>query len=215
MTYYFDFDHTLFDTDLFFHVHLRQALLTRFLIDESEWERTYEVLLSGGYSVERHLAELGVDQEKARDVLAWMRQRFSDLRPYVYTDVIPTFLELSKRGHVIHVLTAGNQAWQRYKVDGSGLRQYFSDLLIADDVPKIALLMSQGMAASDIVVDNDPTLLDAVRERFPDHKTFLVDRVPNHADPDGDPRRYLEARRYRIKRAAASHITITTLKSLL
>ena len=217
MAYYFDFDHTLFDTDLFFHVHLRSALLRKLRITEQDWQQTYEYLLSSEYSIEAHLERLGVLKEDASETIAWLWRTFGDLRPYVFVDVVPTLATLAGRGETINLITAGNAAWQSYKVRGSGLWSYFGAVMIAEPpASKLAILRSHGMTAYDAVVDNDPALLDDIRQAFGTERTYLINRVPKETGATGiDDLRYFEARRYLTRRSVMSHTKITALTTLL
>ena len=52
-----DFDHTLFDTDRFFWVDLRAAVLG-LGVDGRLWEETYEAVWPGGYSIDPHVEAL-------------------------------------------------------------------------------------------------------------------------------------------------------------
>ncbi len=55
--YFLDFDHTLFNTDQFFHLDVRAAFL-RFGIDATDWEQSYSAVWLAGYSLDKHAEEV-------------------------------------------------------------------------------------------------------------------------------------------------------------
>src|SRR2546422_4826332 len=54
---FLDFDHTLFNTDEFFHVDVRNAFL-RLEIDAAYWEQSYAAVWPTGYTLEKHAEEV-------------------------------------------------------------------------------------------------------------------------------------------------------------
>src|SRR3989449_4290620 len=54
---FLDFDHTLFNTDEFFHVDVRNAFL-HLGIDAAYWEQSYAAVWPTGYTLEKHAEEV-------------------------------------------------------------------------------------------------------------------------------------------------------------
>ncbi len=220
--YFLDFDHTLFNTDEFFHVDVRNAFL-RFGIDAADWEQSYAAVWPTGYSLEKHAAEVArrlggrLPIEAMKRVL---RDSFSDLSPYVFSDVVPFLQRARKSGAPLYLLSFGDPEWQRYKASASHLSGYFDDMFLtstegakADLVSKRAKGMSQPVA----VVDNNPDELDSIKDLAPETRTYWMNRVPDHLRVPGDElsrRKFLEARRYAEKTPRHQHTPCRTLDAL-
>ncbi|MFQ5839601.1 MAG: HAD family hydrolase [Candidatus Methylomirabilales bacterium] len=198
-----DFDHTLFDTDRFFWVDLRGAVLEAG-IDPVAWGRAYDDVWPTGYSLAKHLRrlnQLSVGVEGTRVLRRLVRERFQDLRAYVFPDVVPTLRAWRRAGVTLVLLSFGHPTWQDFKVRGAGLPAYFAQILYAQRAGGKGSLCRR-LARDDprlAVVDNNPRDLDAMRALVPGLRTFLMQRVPWEAleaseGPNGW--HFHEARRY-------------------
>ncbi|MFN3477135.1 MAG: HAD family hydrolase [Candidatus Methylomirabilales bacterium] len=214
-----DFDHTLFDTDRFFWVDLRKAIAC-FGIEEKAWEEAYEAVWPGGYSLERHLAALMKIKAGRRPskeaILSALRNAFSDLRGYLYPDVVPFLEEAKRRGFDLYLLSFGDPSWQVYKVKASGVAPYFQEVFY----PKRE--QTKAEAVGGIVdryetihaIDNDPRELDLMKISYPQLLTHWISRVPSGAVMIDDPEtryRFREARRYVGFPSQHPHHHVTTL----
>jgi hypothetical protein len=219
MSYFFDFDHTLFDTDLFFHVDLRNALLSRLSVRGGEWDRTYAELLVRGYSIGDHLKALGLSPEQVSEAADWLYARFASLRGYVYADVVPTLEALTSRGAEIRILTFGDPAWQRFKVSGSGILEFAREVVVVPSrLGKATAIENSGECGENlVVVDNDPRELDQVRRVLPRSRTYWIRRpASQYLSKEGvEGRRDLEAASYREVEPLYSHAVVTDLRMLL
>ncbi|MBZ0159371.1 MAG: HAD hydrolase-like protein [bacterium] len=200
-----DFDHTLFDTDRFFWIDLKSAF-ARFGVPDDAWEKSYEAIWPSGYSLAKHLEELArlgavADPAAAQTMLEALESAFSDLRPYLFPDVLG-FLDTARlRGFELILLSFGDPAWQSYKVRASGINPYFTQILYtAKETGKAALCAERASQYGELhAIDNNPTDLDAMKTSIPWLQTHLICRVepsiPGVADPP-TPDRFREAARY-------------------
>ncbi len=200
-----DFDHTLFDTDRFFWVDLKSAF-TRFGVPDDTWEKSYERIWASGYSLVKHLDELLrtgaiAGPESRMTMLATLEAAFSDLRPYLFPDVL-AFLEAAHhRGFDLILLSFGDPAWQSYKVLASGLAPYFQKIVYtAKQEGKAELLDDLVPRYGELhAVDNNPADLDSMKTCAPHLHTHLICRVDPSAIDGTAPTardRFREAVRY-------------------
>ena len=200
-----DFDHTLFDTDRFFWVDLKSAF-ARFGIPDDAWEKSYEAIWPSGYSLVKHLKELArlgtlADSSTAQAMLEALESAFSDLRPYLFPDVLG-FLDAARhRGFDLILLSFGDPAWQRYKVQAASLIPYFQKIVYTPyEKGKAEILDELSVAYAEIyAIDNNPADLDAMKASTPRLQTYLICRVEPSALEGADPLvrdRFREAARY-------------------
>jgi len=221
--YFLDFDHTLFNTDQFFHLDVRAAFL-RFGIDATDWELSYSAVWPAGYSLDKHAEEVSrrsgrlIPLEEMKQVL---RNSFSDLRRYVFPDVMPFLDQAKKNSARLYLLSFGNPEWQHYKVAASGLEGYFNDTFFTGvQGGKAGLIEEQAKRAEQrtAVVDNDPTELDLIKDFVPEARTYWINRVPDDLRVPGDESsrlKFLEARRYLERLPRHSHILCKNLAGIL
>lgn len=200
-----DFDHTLFDTDRFFWVDLKSAF-ARFGVPDDTWEKSYEAIWSSGYSLAKHLEELAclgavADPSAAKAMLEALESAFSDLRPYLFPDVVGFLNAARHRGFELILLSFGDPAWQSYKVRASGLTPYFTQILYtAKEEGKVALCAEHAPQYGELhAIDNNPADLDAMKASIPWLQTYLICRVEPSALEGADPLaqdRFREAARY-------------------
>ncbi len=217
--YFLDFDHTLFDTDEFFHVDVRNAFL-RLGVEGAEWEQSYDAVWPTGYTLERHVEEvfrrsgahLPLDQMKRV-----LQSSFSDLRQYLFPDVLPFLQDAKKNGARLYLLSFGHHEWQLYKASASRLNDYFDDMFFtATEGGKARLIQEHAkeVARKVVVVDNNPAELDLVKDFAPEIQTYCMNRVPDHLRIPADElsrRKFLEARRYLERIPRHRHILCTSL----
>jgi len=221
--FFLDFDHTLFNTDEFFHVHVRDAFL-RLGIDATQWEQSYNAVWPAGYTLERHAEEVfrrfgaRLPLEEMKRIL---RSSFSDLRPYLFPDVLPFLEEGKKNGVQLYLLSFGHDEWQRYKASAARLDGYFDETFFtAVEGGKARLVQEHAARAAQtvVVVDNNPAELDLVKDLAPEVRTCCINRVPVHmrvATDELSSRKFLEARRYLDRIPRHRHMLCTSLSSVL
>ncbi|MDE2060000.1 MAG: HAD family hydrolase [candidate division NC10 bacterium] len=200
-----DFDHTLFDTDRFFWVDLKSAF-TQFGVSDDAWEKSYETIWPSGYSLQKHLEalfRLGAipSASIASAMQEALEQTFSDLRPYLFPDVVVFLNAARRREFDLLLLSFGDPAWQSYKVRASGLTSYFTQIVYTPhEKGKADMLVTLASTYAEIhVIDNNPADLDAMKTSIPRLHTYLICRVEPSALEGADPLvrdRFREAARY-------------------
>ena len=217
--YFLDFDHTLFNTDEFFHVDVRNAFL-RLGINPTDWEQSYAAIWPTGYTLEKHAEEVlrrsgtQVPLEKMKGIL---RDSFSDLARYLFPDVLPFLHGAKKNGARLYLLSFGHEEWQRYKVSAAHLGPSFDDIFFTPfEGGKAKRIQDEAKKAARrvVVVDNNPAELDLVKDLAPEVQTYCMNRVPDQLrvpTDDLSSRRFLEARRYLERTPRHQHIPCTSL----
>lgn len=220
---FLDFDHTLFNTDEFFHVDVRSSFL-RLGIDAVEWEQSYAAVWPTGYTLERHVEEVvrrfgtALPLEEMKRVL---QDSFSDLRRYLFPDVLPALREAKKDGVPLFLLSFGNNEWQRYKAWAAELSCYFDEMFflgVEGGKARLIQELVERVAQAAVVVDNNPTELDSIKDLAPEIRTYCMNRVPDDMVRPADELsrlRFLEARRYLEKIPRHPHIPCRSLKGIL
>ena len=222
---FLDFDHTLFDTDRFFHVDVRRAFRV-FGIGDEVWDESYRIAWRGGYNFEKHLQEICKSREhelpveKMREEL---RNSFSNLGPYLYPDVVP-FLEAAQKKNIpLYLLSFGDPGWQEYKVNASGLRGFFDSCFFTNKKEEKFTFIAPVIAGhSDgetrvILVDDNARELDHVKEELPFVETYRMNRVPDEqmVAKDEEARLlFLRGRLYAMEVARYSHHACRTLEDI-
>lgn len=218
-----DFDHTLFDTDRFFWVDLKSAF-ARFGVPDDAWEKSYEAVWSSGYSPTKHLEELArlgtlADPSAAKVMLEVLESTFSDLRSYLFPDVLG-FLDAARyRGFELILLSFGDPAWQSYKVRASGLTPYFTQIAYtAKEAGKAVLCAERALQYRELyAIDNNPADLDAMKASTPRLQTYLICRVEPSALEGAAPLvrdRFREAARYLTIPSLLTHHRCYSLKEV-
>jgi phosphoglycolate phosphatase-like HAD superfamily hydrolase len=194
-----DFDHTLFDTDRFFWVDLKAAFI-RFGIPDGAWEKSYEAIWSSGYSLQKHLEalrKLGIiaSASVASAMQETLERTFTDLRPYLFPDVVEFLNAARRRAFDLLLLSFGDPAWQSYKVRASGLTPYFTQIVYTPhEKGKAETLDKFASAYAELhAIDNNPADLDTMKASTPRLQTYLICRVESSV-LEGD--RFREAARY-------------------
>ena len=214
-----DFDHTLFDTDRFFWVDVRAAF-ARFAIDAKIWEESYGVVWPTGYSLDKHLEHLARQGRVADSVVAQLkgvlRERFADLRSYLFPDSEPFLKRLQREGVSCFLLSFGDPDWQAYKVTRARISGFFQEVFFTGREQAKAEVVEAlaGRFARLDMVDNDPRELDRVKARLTQINTIWITRVPAEAleSPDSAVReRFREARNYATLTPEFSHRRCTIL----
>ncbi|MBI2640129.1 MAG: hypothetical protein HYW90_04575 [Candidatus Sungbacteria bacterium] len=219
---FLDFDHTLFDTDEFFHVDVRGAF-GHLGIDDALWEQTYERVWKAGYTLERHAEEIhrqSGNQLPLGEMRSIIDGTFSDLRRYLFSDVLPFLRRAKEKDVYLFLLSFGNPDWQRYKVLASRVGSHFDDMFF---VPKEGGKAGIILEVADrfdriIVVDNNPAELDLIKDMVSTVETYCINRVPDEMfdSRDGSARlRFLEAKKYLGKTWRYQHVVCRDLNGIL
>lgn len=219
---FLDFDHTLFNTDEFFHVDVRNSFL-RFGIDAGRWEESYMAVWPQGYTLEKHVEEVcrrSGRQLPVEEMKQILQNSYSDLSQYLFSDVVP-FLEMAKnKGVRLYLLSFGNEDWQRYKVSGSGIQTNFDSIFFTSKEGRKADIISENIKKFQqiIMVDNNPGELDLIKDAMPEAQTICINRVPDELIIPGDEisrLKFLDARGYLGKNWRHCHRAINKLDGIL
>ena len=219
---FLDFDHTLFDTDAFFHVDVRNSF--RHLgIGDASWEHGYVEAWQAGYTLERHAEEMclqsGSQVATLDEMQRILRESFADLRRYLFPDVIPFLDRASRKGVGLYLLSFGNPDWQRYKLLGARIGRYFDGIFFTgrEGGKGDVILGHAGGGEQTLVVDNNPSELDVIRGVVPTATTYCINRVPEDVTiPSGEMSRltFLEARTYLDRPWRYQHVPCRTLDEI-
>lgn len=177
---YVDFDHTVFDTDLFFWGDLRSFLNQRGISDHL-LEETYFQVQANCYTLRKHLEAMLRKQDRIDDIMADFDQEFSDLSKYLFPDAL-AFLDQVRcdKNIVLKLLSFGSPNWQRLKVERSGIEKYFKRMIFTDrENSKYKSILSHHYRKNRVViVDNSPVELDKIKKWIPKANTLLL--FPRH-----------------------------------
>lgn len=218
-----DLDHTILDTDLFFHVRLRDLAIKELGVDGKIWERAYENVFPTGYTMEKHFSEIcrlsGSKQVSLSRAQRLLKKNFSDLSSFVFFDVIPFVEEMRACGIAFYILSFGAAEWQKYKITAGGLGGYFDGIILTSKEGNKAEPIKDIVARHNkvFVIDNSPKELDVIKDVFPEITTFQINRAPELRLGAGDLEngfRWLEARRYLKYPAKYKHCQIKTLSEI-
>lgn len=175
--YFFDLDHTLFDTD-----HYSNDLKAHFGISYELWEGTRAALHARDdqYKLENHFAllrEVGITLPNATD---FFQTPFSNFRNYLFDDVPFVLKKLHEQKSKIFLLSHGLRADQEAKITHAGIRPFFNELIITKKTGEKGLAVRNLADAYDqiVIVDNYAPELDAVKSLIPQSHTYLINRVP-------------------------------------
>ena len=194
MTIYLDFDHTLFNTGLFFHHDLPLAL-SEFGITLELWQNTAKTISSEDYLLANHIEMMGHSIGKHIPLIGVERaisQSFPDLKPYLFKDVRPFLDEAKQHSAKLYLISYGAPTWQEYKVKATGIIDYFDDLIFSRSQQEKANLiqlnqMADSASGSMIMVDDSSFELDQSLLQNPSLKSYLLIRPELIERPEHRP----------------------------
>jgi len=219
---FLDFDHTIFHTDQFFHVDARNSFLN-LGIDALCWEQAYAAVRPTGYTIKKHLEAI-IRQSGTHLPLGKMQNmlqtKFSDLKKYLFPDVIPFLHSAKEKGISLYLLSFGDAQWQSYKVAHCGINDYFDDIIFtAREGAKADVVKEKTKKVGRvIVVDNDPRELDAIKDITPQTHTWCINRVPDELlvpHDESSRLKFFSARTYAAMIGRHQHDSTKTLDEVL
>lgn len=217
---FLDFDHTLFDTDKFFHIDVRERFLA-LGIDITLWERTYEEVCLSGYTLEKHIETISASsgqQFPLQEMRGIIQNEFSNLEHYLFPDVVPFLQSFDETQAHLAILSFGNPEWQKYKIEASHIAQYFQFLFFTErGNSKRGVVADHVNTYRDIIViDNHPQELDVIKDCNPNTRTFWMNRVPQKDSLKKLPRNsFLEAKKYMEMNPRHAHIRCASLREIV
>lgn len=150
MKLYIDFDGTIFDTDRLFGDFIK--VCNSYGITDDRFHEAQQIFFSKnklfniGPVIEYLVEEYNIIDSIYNDIDAL----FND--SYLFEDVLDSLKELIDQGHELYILTYGNFEFQKRKIAGSKITNYFKDIIITE-VNKSKLGLDK---VNSIFVDNNP-----------------------------------------------------------
>lgn len=218
---FIDFDHTISDTDMFFHIDVRNAILNAGIIREI-WDSTYMDILPRGYTLQKHVDALCAHSRISvsfPELWQTVESIVHHYPQYVFPDV-KTFLARAKKHAIpVFLLSFGNPEWQKLKVRASGLEKTFHECLFTETEGKKSdrIVSKIGRFKKIIMIDNSPAELDAIKNCLPAVETYLITRVPYDQETyetENEEMRWLEARKHLVVSPTRGHIRCLSLDNV-
>lgn len=174
-----DFDYTLCRTG-----ELKQAMaraVERFGVTNQVFNETYAKTVSAipgqyDYDVNRHAVWLAATtQAPVQEIVAALRGVLSDTNSYLYPDV-EIFLRWLKEGNSkIIILTWGNPAWNREKIEHSLVAGYADQIICTAVGKESAPLPITANTGDSAFINDNPSEIEALTKRYPNaHHLRLV-----------------------------------------
>lgn len=143
MNYYLDFDNTLYETSrlsndmlkgLAYEISKKTSISENDIFDELKSmfnrENIYNIYKLAKYFAKKYNIEESVLIDKVEGIIL-------DGKKYVYNDVISFLKELKEKNNIINVLTyvaKEDLSYQLTKIKGSGLSEYFDNIIISSSL---------------------------------------------------------------------------------
>lgn len=143
MNYYLDFDNTLYETSrlsndmlkgLVYEISKKTSVSENDIFDELKSmfnrENIYNIYKLAKFFAKKYNIEESILIDKVEDIIL-------DGKKYVYDDVISFLKELKEKNHIINVLTyvaKEDLSYQLTKIKGSGLSEYFDNIIISSSL---------------------------------------------------------------------------------
>lgn len=162
-----DFDHTIFDMASM-HEALDEAI-TDLGIPSEQYRAAYNKETNWKvFSVPGFANRLEKMTEISSKEITKAYHRVGDIADlFVYEDVHQGLEQLKEHGHEVFLLSWGDTEWQMRKIQSSGIRDHFKDVLTVTQL-KAEFLQNWCADACDVVVvDDKPAELKAIKERHP------------------------------------------------
>lgn len=172
MNYYLDFDNTLYETSrlsndmlkgLAYEISKKTSISENDIFDELKSmfnrENIYNIYKLAKYFAKKYNIEESVLIDKVEGIIL-------DGKKYVYNDVISFLKELKEKNNIINVLTyvaKEDLSYQLTKIKGSGLSEYFDNIIISSSLKfNLDLKYEEG-----IFFDDNPRDLLGLASRNP------------------------------------------------
>lgn len=168
MTYYIDFDNTIFDTVSFYN-DLKKIMhrygINDYIIDKYQEVSCYSPLKLINDLIEKNVVD--------KSILIDIDKIFDNVEDYLYQDAL-LFLEKVKPNNKLVLLTYGNKTYQERKINSSKIKDYFDEIIITDKSKASLELDYQ----NGIFVDDNTDVLQELSTRKPS-KLIRIKRSNN------------------------------------
>ena len=168
MTYYIDFDNTIFDTVSFYN-DLKNVMhsygINDDIIDKYQHISCYSPLELIDDLIRKNVID--------KSILIDIDKVFNNGEDYLYQDAL-LFLEKVKPNNKLVLLTYGNKTYQERKINSSKIQDYFNEIIITDK-SKSSLELDY---KSGIFIDDNTDVLQELLIRKPS-KLIRIKRLNN------------------------------------
>jgi len=200
MTIVFDFDYTLYNTDRIKKATYSAAERAGVSSDVFEstlpaaYGKSYKKMKGGGaYVPQKHCELIGSYANcDPKFLYQFFLQAVKQSHFYLYDDVISTMEIFKEKGYHLIILTFGNAAYQRLKIEASGIERYIDDVLYVEETHAKHSALPIENDEKFIFVNDNASENEKVQEVYP-HA-----RCPYFSD--GAAQRFL-----RCKRRSGNH----------
>ena len=150
MKLYIDFDGTLYDTDRLFKDFIK--VCNSYGVTDDMFCEAQEYFFSKNklFNIEPVIKYLVEEYNIIDSIYDDIDNLFNS--SYLFEDVLDGLKELIDQGHELYVLTYGNFEFQKRKIEGSKIKDYFKDIIITE-FDKTKLVLDK---TNSIFVDNNP-----------------------------------------------------------
>lgn len=161
-----DLDYTLFDTNAM-RTAVYNALAKVFDISFERYMHAEQQMTQNGslYTLEAHMHALFHDAKSTQEALSIALQVVQNGDQFLYDDVKPFLQNAKQKGHECVLLTFGNTAWQKQKVDGTSLQEYIDQSVYVDTSKTDAGALFE--EANVIAVNDKASEIDDLARLFP------------------------------------------------
>lgn len=172
---FIDFDDTLFNRNKF-----RDDLFKIFEelgFTKEDLEKSYKAVYKDGY--DGAIAQLDYLHQNVKkfDLKAAKKkvnEFLSNLESYLYEEAIPFLKAIDKKKYEINLITVGGIDFQKSKVVGAKVGEYFDNMYFTLQEKKEKLSEFLEKSASFILLDDKEKEVGNVRKYFPNAKTIQV-----------------------------------------
>jgi FMN phosphatase YigB (HAD superfamily) len=185
MKIFLDFDDVLFHTQAF--VNQTQKIFVQCGVSEELYRETYMQSRQKGngalkvYGLDVHLKMLqellpGFDAERARQGVEAI---LADTATYVFSDVEKLLKRLYAGGAQMYVVSFGVPAFQRAKIENSGLKKYLKGVLVGleEKGKMLSEILGESLSQEPVwFIDDQIKFIEDVKRRFPFVNTVQVCR---------------------------------------
>lgn len=168
MTYYIDFDNTIFDTVSFYND--LKNVMHRYGINDDIIDKYQHISCYSPLQLIDDLIEKNAVDES---ILIDIDKIFDKAEDYLYQDAL-LFLEKVKTNNKLVLLTYGNKTYQERKINSSKIQDYFNEIIITDK-SKASLELEY---KNGIFIDDNTDVLQELLIRKPS-KLIRIKRVNN------------------------------------
>lgn len=192
MKIFVDFDNTIFDTR---HQFLEEffGVFEKYGVSQNVFDNTLphfsKTALQTGecYSPQEHIKIIKKITGKNIDEKVFLREMamfLEDLEECIFADFYAFAHHYEKKDLII--LSYGNHDFQKQKIDGSGVRQFFADIIITqgDKAKEIKKYMYNFPSEEAVLIDDKLGYFVSIKELSVNTKTIHILRGDNVCDDD-------------------------------